>query len=133
MSKIAREVAEQEIEGWLTKKKVFASQKEANKDSIEILVEAISEGVLVLNPETNEFIHKLLFPIENEIITAELKYKPRLNDNMLKPHLNGLKPTDGDGRMWAHIAALTGVSKNILTALDSIDKKIAMAIVVFFV
>lgn len=134
MSKVVREVAEKEIESWLDKKKVFASTRDAYKESIEILIESVSEGVLVLNPDTFELIHTLLFPIESELATTELKYKPRLNDNMLKPYLNGIKANDADGRILATVAALTSVpTKNILMALDSMDKRIAMAIVVFFI
>ena len=129
MAKVTREVAEQEISAWLDKKKVFQSEREKNKDSYEHLVDAMCEGYLELDDQTFEFTHKLIEPL-NE--TPSLKYKARLNDKMLKPHLNGLKPTDAEGRLLAYGAALTTQPKAVLEGLDSADKKIMMAILVFF-
>ncbi len=110
----------------------MTSQREAQKDSIEVLIDAICEGVLVLNETTNEFTQTLLFPLEGEQPLKELKYRPRLNDKILQPYLVGVKPTDADGRLIALWAALTSTSKNVLTSIDSGDKRIATSIAVFF-
>jgi hypothetical protein len=129
---VTREIAEQEVTAWLDKKKIFPSTREANKDSIELLIDSIVQGVLVYNSTNNTFVHKLLFPIENEMPINELTYKARINDIQLKPNLSGVKPGDGYGTLLAYVATLTGKNKTILSYLDSTDKKVAMAIAVFF-
>lgn len=132
MGVITREIAEAEITAWLDKKKIMSQQREENKSSIDTLIEAIVEGVLVLDSDTNTFTHKLLFQMDGEMPVTELTYKPRLNDNMLRPYLSGVKPADVDARILAYMAALTGKAKGILSALDTADKRIATSIVLFF-
>ncbi len=127
---VALEVATADITRWLDKKKVYEATREASKESIDILIEAMMNGDLILEEKDFVLTHKLLFPLEEVV---ELKYKSRLNDNMIRPHLQGVKATDGEGRFLAHAAALTGVVKGILSALDTADKKIMVSITVFFV
>ena len=131
MSKIERSVAESEVEEWLDVKKVSTSVREANKDSIDLLVDCICDGELV-KKDNNEFKYTLKHPFGEEEKVTELTFKPRLNDKMLKPYLNGVKTNDGEGRLLAYIAALTGVQRAILENMDSVDKKVAMAVVIFF-
>lgn len=132
MEKVSKDIAESEVTSWLDKKKIMPSQREENRSAIDTLVEAISEGVLELDTETNVFTHKLLFPPEGDMPVTELTYKPRLNDTMLKPYLTGVKPGDVDARLLAYTAALTNKAKGILVNLDSADKRIATSIVIFF-
>lgn len=132
MDKISREVAEAEVKKWLDKKKVFESTRELRKDNIDVLVDAICEGVLVLNETDNSFTHELLFPFTGEKPLSKLTYKGRLNDNILRPYLKGVPADDGDMRLNAIIAALTDSAKGIVSGLDSLDKKIASSIAIFF-
>ncbi len=129
MEKVSREKATGEINGWLDKKKVYDSTREAQKDSIDLLIEAMMEGDLVLDEKTNQFTHNLLFPLDE---IKQMTYKARLNDKMLRPHLQGVKSNDAEGRLSAFTAALTSQPKAIIESLDSADKKIMMAIAVFF-
>ncbi len=126
---VARELAEKEVTSWLDKKKVMEADRERSKDSIEQLIEAMEEGILTLDDSTFDFTHKLLFPLDG---VTEMKYFPRLNDRMLKPYLNGVKSGDADGRLLAYVAALTKQPRAILETLDTADKKISMAIAIFF-
>lgn len=129
---MTKEMAEQEVNAWLDRKKIFKSIRETNKDYIDTLVDAMCEGVLSLDQETWEWNHTLLFPIgENESVKS-IKYKPRLNDKMLKPFLNGVKNQDSDGRLLAHVAALTNTPREVLASLDSADKRISMSVAIFF-
>lgn len=131
MSKVNRQQAEAEVISWLDKKKVFQSTRENNKDSIELLIDAMCEGVLTMN-ENFEFTHTLLHEFgEQEKITM-LKYKSRLNDKMLRQFMKGVKADDGDSRLLGYIGALTDTPRSVLESMDSVDKKIAMAIAVFF-
>jgi len=127
---LPRELANQEINSWLDKKKIKKSQREENKASVDMLVEAFMDGSLTLNKDTNVLTLNLLFP-ENMGIT-KLDFRSRMNDAILHPHLNGVKPTDVDGRINALICALTTQPKNIITILDSSDKRVAQSIAIFF-
>jgi hypothetical protein len=134
MAKIKREVAEAEVESWLDKKKVFQETRDRYKDHIEIMIEAIMNGVLFLNQDSFEWTHSLLFPLGDdgkEQIT-ELKYRCRVNEKLVLPHTRGLKSDDADGRFNALIAAVTSESKGVIVSLDSADKRIATSIGVFF-
>lgn len=130
--KVALEKSIEEIEGWLDKKKIFPSAQEEYKPQIDILVEAISLGFLTLN-EKGEFKQELLFPLKEEQALTHLDYKSRLNDRMLEPHLKGSKAGDGDARIIAYLACLTGQAKGIIKALDTADRRITNAIVIFFI
>ncbi len=131
-SKITREAAEAEVTSWLDKKKIFPETRDKFKDHSELIVDAISNGALTLNPESFEFTHTLLFPIgENDGIT-EMKYKARLNDKQINQQMKGVKSDDVDGRVQALVAALTSQPRGIIERLDTADKRIATAIAVFF-
>lgn len=133
ISKISPEQAQREISTWLDKKKIMESQRAEYKSSIAILADAVSQGVLVVDEESNELIHNLLFPIgDDKIIITTITYKPRLNDLMLRPYIKNVDAGDADGRLIAYLAALTSQSKKLLEHLDTVDKRIANAIVVFF-
>jgi hypothetical protein len=129
--KVTRDQATLEVTSWLDKKKVYEATRESQKDSIELLIEAMVNGDLILDDKF-QFTHKLLFPdaVGNEI--NELTYKTRLNDKMLKPYLNGVKANDAEGRLTAYVSALTSQPKSVLESLDSGDKKIMLSIAVFF-
>jgi hypothetical protein len=133
MGKIPRDVAEAEIKAWLDKKKVFEETRERYKDHIEILIEGMCNAVISINQETFEITHALLFPTgDSGDGLKELKYKPRINDKALLPHMKGVKNDDVDMRLNALLAALTNESKAVICSLDSVDKRIATAIGIFF-
>lgn len=129
MAKVTREVAEQEISDWLDFKKIFPSEREKHKESIDLLIDVMVDGVISIDDQTHEVIHKLIFPLES---VTELKYKPRINDKMVQPNLKGMDPKDIDMRLLAIAATAASQPKGLLAGLDSVDKKIMMANVVFF-
>lgn len=51
---------------------------------------------------------------------------------MLKPYMQGIKTDDAGGQLLGYVAALTRQPRAVLEQLDSVDKKIAMAIAIFF-
>lgn len=132
MKPIAPEVAEAEITAWLDAKKVMEDIRTNNVSFVETLVSAISEGRLIRDSEKNELTYKLSFPIGSGEAISELKFKARINDKMVRPYLKGVKGDDSDGRMNATISALTGQARAIIDEIDSVDKKVVMAIAVFF-
>ena len=128
---VAREVAAQEIEKWLDYKKINDRKREQYKDSIDALIDAVSDGVLTVDEDHN-LVQSLKFPIGNEVTTSKLEYKPRLKVASVHSALQGVKTADADGRICAYIAALTSQPKGVITALDTEDYSIGQAIAIFF-
>jgi hypothetical protein len=130
-SLVSDEQAREEIESWLDYKKIDEAQREDGEDSIKNLVSYMKSGYLILN-EDKTFTHKLKFPLEKADI-SELIYKARITEREISQKLHGIKADDGDGRLAAHVAALTGQVMGIVKALDKEDFKIARTIALFFV
>ncbi len=133
MTSVSREVAEAEVTAWLDKKKVLQGTRERYKDFTDNLIDAVAEGVLSLDPDTNKFLHKLLFPFGDQIKVESLTYEARLNDKTLQQWMRGVKNDDSEGRMIGVVAALTKTARELLYQMDTADKKIAMSIAIFFV
>lgn len=132
MAKVALDIATKEVENWLEYKKVQEKTIEINEDSAEILAGAVAEGILKIDDKTHVITHKLLWEIGEDEKIKELTYIPRVNDKILSPYMKGIKPTDSDARLNAYIRALTKQPSGIIKAIDSVDKKISVAIAVFF-
>lgn len=131
MNKVAREVAEKEINQWLDYKNIKEGKREAFKDSIGRLVEAVMDGCLTLR-EDKVLVQSLGFPTEGEAPVSELEYKPRIRVGAVQNHLKGVKADDADGRLVAYVAALTSKPKEVIKALDTEDFNISQAIAIFF-
>jgi hypothetical protein len=127
--KLNTERAEKEVKKWLDKKKVLLGTREAYKDHVKIMVDAFAEGVLQLN-EDNTITHELLFPFEQG--KTHLTYRARVNDNDKTDWFKNVPDNDGELRVIALIACLTNTAKGLIAKLDSVDKRIASAISVFF-
>lgn len=132
MSKVSREAAEQEVNNWLDFKKVNAKKRETFKENIDILVDAISDGNLVIDDKDFVFTHTLKFPLGEGDSVRELKYKPRVKVSTIHVCLQNVKAGDADGRICGHIAALTGIDRNIIKQQDTEDYEIGRSIAVFF-
>jgi len=131
MSALAPEVAMQEIEKWLDHKKVSAKKRESNEEAIKTLAEEISLGNMFLTDSFN-LEYNLKSPIKSEQPTTKLVFKPRLTIGSVYNHLQGVKPTDADGRLFAYAAALTTNPKDLIKNLEIDDWNIVQAVVVFF-
>lgn len=131
---IAREVAEKEFMGWFEAKKLPKNLLEKNADDKEAIINAIMEGILVLD-EDNCFIQKLNFPVEipNSEVIKELKFAFRITEGVLAASLRGIKTDDLIGQMsLAYVATLTGQPKSIIRALETSDSYLGKKIAAFF-
>lgn len=132
MTKIARDVAEGEIGEWLDYKKVSSSKRNVCEQQVELLIDSVCDGVLTVDPETRVIRHELKFPLDGEIRTEALDYKPRIMQKTVLTHMNGVKSGDTDGRLCAHIAACSSKPKEVIKSLDTEDYAIAQAVAIFF-
>ena len=132
--KVSRKVAELEVKKWLDYKKVKEKKRENLQDSIDIMIDAIIDGSLVLDQDF-KFTHTLSFPIENangEVTVKSLTYKPRLSVQEITSRMKGIKSNDPDARVVGYVAALTDKPRAVLTDLDTEDNAIAQAFALFF-
>jgi len=132
MAKVALDIATKEVEAWLKYKRVQQKTIDINEDSVEILADAVADGILKIDEKTHVITHKLIWEFGEEEKIKEFTYIPRVNDKILSPYMKGVKPTDADARLNAYIRALTKQASGIVKAIDSVDKKISVAIAVFF-
>lgn len=130
--KVSLEQATLEITEWLDYKKVSEKKREAYKESIDSLIEAVSEGALIVN-EDKTLTHELKFEIGEEMKISKLTYKPRLSMGKIHNHMQGVKTTDGDGRILAYVSALSDQTKGLIKGMDTEDYAISQAVAVFFV
>lgn len=137
MEKVLRETAVSEVDSWLDKKKISQSLRDSRKESIETLYSAVEEGMLVLNKDQDfQFVLTLGEPITSDskqALLSELKFKSRMAVKELQPYLRGISADDGDGRMRAHVCALTKQNGGLILNMDTNDYRVAMAIAIFFV
>jgi hypothetical protein len=95
-------------------------------------VNAIREGVLVLN-EDKTFTHNLSLPISSgDTPIASLTYKPRLTVGAVHAAMQGVKADNADGRILAYVAALSGQPKGVIAHIDTEDYGVCQAIAIFF-
>ena len=133
-SKIAKEVAVQDFEQWLSVKRINATKREEKKDFENIIVDAICDRILVLEKD-NVFTMKLPDPVKSDAgadLLSELKFKPRLRVHELNAKLKGVKPEDGDGRILAYISAITGQNSGLISKMFTEDYTLCQAIAMYF-
>lgn len=133
MSKVAREVATEEIQSWLDAKKVSEKKREEYASQIDTMVEAVCEGNLTLDSSSKDLTQSLKFPIAGEGSTINtLKFKARVKIEAIRVQLASVKTTDPIAMQLGYLAALTGTPRGILKELDTDDYSTATAILVFF-
>jgi hypothetical protein len=125
---ISPEVAEAEVKKWLDAKKVTSSKREKKKPFINVLIEAVESGRLVLD-DNNNWVYTLLF--DDVVTVGKLTFKPRINRYDLEQYKLSQADTS-DERLLIYTATLTGTSPGILRKLDTEDANLCDAIAVFF-
>lgn len=131
---ITQEVAEKEVEKWLTAKRFSEKKKEAMADSIASLVNAVVDGQLLISDDGTQLTQVLFTEIGEENPIKELKYKLRISvDDIHKRMIgNSVKSGDSDGRLRVYVCALTGQSYATIGKMDSVDYGVATTIASFF-
>lgn len=133
--KVSKEVAQEEFQSWLDGKRVSSLIRDENEGLGKFIIGAICDGNIRIDEE-NVMEFKLPEPVMekdgNQPLIESLKFKPRLREIDLEAHLKGIKPDDGDARLWAYIAAATGVAKGRLKHLYTNDATICKAIASYF-
>jgi hypothetical protein len=127
---VSKEQATDEVNSWLEHKRISDKKRSDNDDAIEGLISAIEEGALTLNSDTKEFKLTLKFPPNDKI--KDLTFKPRINVGDAYQYLVSVKSGDGDGRVMAHVCALTGLSMGQVKLIEMDDYAVCKWIAYFF-
>lgn len=130
--KVAKEVALKEVENWLDFNYIPQSEREEKRKDVEAIADAISTGLVVIDPETFDLKQILNCPVKSDIETTELIYKSRLQTEEQQKQLRGVLTSDGMGMIFAYAAAATGKPKAFFGKLITADTKLMQKIVVFF-
>ena len=131
---VNRDVAEKDVERWLDYKRIGITKRENMKDNVDILIDAVQDGQLVVNDD-HTLKQLLVWPPENdegEAHVTELTFIPRIHFSQIQPKLKGIKPGDTEGRLLGYAAALSNQPAGVLRKLDTVDLAITQAIAVFF-
>lgn len=107
-------------------------ERQQNNDVIDIVVEALQMKKLVIEQD-HSVTQNLIYPLGKNEEVKKLLFKPRLQARDMTIHLKGVKATDVDGRLMAHVAALCGVNTGILGTLDKADLKVTHSYITFFI
>lgn len=127
---VSESVARKDVERFLDSRKTSPARREDLKDQIDILVEMVMDGSLIVNEDCT-LKYTLSFP--EGFPFPELKFKNRLQVRDVHEILrNHVKSGDGDGRIYAYLAALSGITFGEIRLLDSYDSGRLSNISVFF-
>lgn len=113
MEVVPKEVAEKDIERFLTALRVDPIKRKKMKESIATCVEFVMYGMLVVN-DNNELEYKLLESIEDkdgEVVLSEIKFK---NKRVRLDSLEKVKNATEESYMRELISLMTDADKLIL-------------------
>jgi len=130
--KINRETAVEDINRWLDARRVKDRKRETFKEQIDVLVDAVMDGLLVVRKEDNHLVHTIEFPAKTEAPIKTLEYKLRITVAELHAAQAAETNVTSNTTFYAYIQALTGVVKQTLLKFDSSDYNICQAVAVFF-
>jgi hypothetical protein len=123
--------AADEIVAWLDLKKISFAKRAAAAANIARLINAVAEGVLVVDPATKKITQKLKFPVGKDEAVKELEFKPRLAVGDVQSRLSSAG-NDAVARVLAYVGAATGEDAAVLGKMDSEDYHLSGDLVVFF-
>ncbi len=129
---VSKQIATEEITKWLDGKGVRTKKRKDNEESIEELIEAVEEGYLTVDHDSNELVVQLATPLGSEGQITEFRFKPRLTVGEVHPFLKKLKVGDNDGRLLAYAQALTGQPAAVINSMDTGDQGLIITITLFF-
>ena len=130
---IGRDVAQVEVEKWLTARGTTSKKKERFADNIETLIDAFEEGILELD-DNFVIVQNLQIPIGENGAIKQLKLKLRLTVGEVNDIKQGnkVKATDGDSTVLAYISAITEQPFSLIRKLDVSDYNVCQNVAVFF-
>lgn len=131
---VSIEVAEKELEAWVSRKKLLPSRLKAVKEILPVLVEPIQYGYISINAD-GTILQKLIEPIcdSNGIpVVTEFTYKARVTPTEQNNAYAALKDKSLDSKTMAVLSLLTDQLPAMINKLENQDRQIADCIALFF-
>ncbi len=128
---VSEEIAKNDIDRWLDAIRYRKSKREANRESIDSLVENVMDGLLKVDDD-GSMIQVFNFGLGEDESIKEIKYQNRLKVGEIHNALKNEKSTSGDARIMGYIRALTGQSKQVLSKMDTCDYSVSSGVALFF-
>lgn len=132
---ISEDVAIKDVDKFLNHRRFNDRKKEKNKEVIEALVDAVCDGILIVNQDEENgectITQKLVFPPEVDgapTVTA-LTYKPRIHNHEISSATKGIKVGDDSARGNAIIGVMTNTPRGVIAELELTDLGLASNIV----
>ena len=127
---VSEQVAIKDVERWLNFRRISDKRREDLKDQIDAIIEMVMDGSLIVNEDCTL---KYTLAFSDGLPWTELKFKNRLQVRDVHEILrNHVKSGDGDGRIYAYLSALAGITFGEIRLLDSYDSGRLANISVFF-
>jgi len=117
------EVALQEINEQLDKKKIYPKKRQEMAGIAETIAEAMQYGQVVIGE--NSITQTLLCPIKDHtgaIVIDKLEFKGRISPEVMASKYRAAKASSSEDRLIAAICAYTGEVKGIIDKLDTQDR-----------
>lgn len=131
---ISIELAEQELDAWVSRKKLLPSRMKAVKEILPVLVEPLQYGFLTIQAD-GSIDQKLIEPVcdSNGVpVLSSLKYKARVTPTEQNNAFAATKDKTVEGRTMAMLSLLTGEMPAMINKLENQDRQIADTIALFF-
>lgn len=133
-TKIPIEVAQQEVEDLLDKKNIKPKRRADLEGVIDVVVEAISLGLVAIN-EDGSIKQLLITPVGESGTLTEINYKARVEPIAINNKLTALKgESAANPRMLSmvYMQAYTGLLAAQINNLEPSDRETANSIISFF-
>lgn len=129
------EVAEKELEAWVSRKKLLPSRMKAVKDMLPVLIEPLQYGYITINTD-GSIDQKLIEPVcDSNGVPAltDIKYKARVTPTEQNNAYAKMKDKDIDSKALATLSLLTDLAPAMINKLENQDRQIADSIAIFFI
>lgn len=127
---MTRELAQEEVNGYLSFKRIRPKRRIEKKDYIDSIVDGVEDGTLSIHKETKVITHRLLHPTGG---IKKFEYVPRISQSKIAARLKmSSNDESGHSAITCFIAELTGNNITVVGMLDTEDNVVASAIALLF-
>lgn len=127
---VSREMASNEVHGWLKARKIRQRRINDYEESIEEIIDAVVDGEITFDGDN--LIFHLTDGVGDQQDIKKLTFKPRITVQNIRQRLKKVPSGDVDGRVMAYVGSATNTSKNVLEQISSTDWSLIQTIAVFF-
>lgn len=133
MSVVSKDIAEKEVNEWLTAIGTSEDQKEGLKNNVQILMNGVVNGALVIDSENQNVTQKLRVVFGKEEKISQLNFKPYLTVGEIETFKKSISQDNDNRNTSAAICASTGNPYSVIEQMNAKDFNLSAALVLFFI